>query len=421
MPPISLPDCPEGSVELKSYSEKVDYAAEAEGKPESKARSQTLVYRWNDSQWWIKVTFQDNDGIPKEPMIDLRTSKRRRLHEFQTFVRLIDYASLPLLDDTVTEVILDELSGGQLEDSKLIIHGSEEVASNHFVRKTAKLQRSVREDPSRVVYPSRDEFPAFQAINLDELSDREEITDGVFQVLHVTTKTPYVLKVVDRPLYQPHDTEAIRQELRNLEILQNVPNIAQAAGIAVSTNPYMTSSKKRPQQPLVVSGIVIEYHSGGSLRTILRENRLLDFPTWKQWPLQIATALHSFHNTGLTHLDIKPGNIVLDTDSNAILIDISGIGGITHGWCAPEIRDEIMPSSLPFKLRRSNDTWAYGKLLLSIAPGLHAPESDSDFVRGLKQIAGFLMREDIRERVTIPEAIQWLERVGGEQAHIECK
>lgn len=346
----SLPDSLKASVEFKSYSEKVDYSAK--GKPEPNVRSQTLIYRWNDSQWWIKVTFRGNVySILNEPIVELRTSKRERRNEFQTFVRLIDYNSLPLLDDTVTELILDELSGRQ--DSKLVIRASEEYTNNPFVKIAAKLGWAIHEDPSRVVYPLCDEFPAFRPINLNELSNQGEITDGVFKVLNVNNKKPYILKVVNRPLYQPHDTETIRKELRNLEIFRNVPNIVQAAGIAVSTNPYMTSSKR--DQPLVVVGIVLEYYSGGSLRTILSEHRLLEF-SWERWALQIATALARLHKAGITHMDIKPANVVLDADGNAVLIDISGIGGITHGWRAPEIRDKILPSELPYEVRRSNDT-----------------------------------------------------------------
>lgn len=45
------------------------------------------------------------------------------------------------------------------------------------------------------------------------------------------------------------------------------------------------------------------------------------------------------------------------------MIDISGIGGITHAWRAPEIREETSTLELPFKARRLNDAWTYGKLL----------------------------------------------------------
>lgn len=67
------------------------------------------------------------------------------------------------------------------------------------------------------------------------------------------------------------------------------------------------------------------------------------------------------------HMDLKLSNIVLDKDGIAVLNDISGVGGITHGWLAPEIRDEISPFDLPFQTRRPNDIWAYGKVLKEIA------------------------------------------------------
>ncbi|KAL4783833.1 protein kinase [Aspergillus varians] len=408
MPSASLPTSLKASTRLRSYSEESDYATE--GNPVVNVRSQTLIYHGNNSQWWIKVTFRgDVYSILNQPRV---SSKRGRRNEFQTFVGLIDYGSLPLLDDTVTELILDTLTGEQ--GSKLIIRANEESTNNPFVKIVSRLRWNVQEDPSRVVYPLCDEFPAFQPINLDELSDQREIADGVFQVLNISNNTPYILKVVNRPLYQSHDTEAIRKELENFEIFRNKPNIVQAIGIAVSTNPYMTSSTRG--QPLVVMGIVLEYYSRGSLQTILSECRLLEF-SWEQWALQIATALACFHRAGKTHMDIKPANIVVDADGNAVLIDISGIGGVTHGWCAPEIRDQILPSELPYEVRRSNDTWAYGKLLLQLV--IHA--EDSSLVRTLKQIAGDLMMEDMDQRMTIFEAIPELERVGSGKTHGTCK
>ena len=72
-------------------------------------------------------------------------------------------------------------------------------------------------------------------------------------------------------------------------------------------------------------------------------------------------------------MDIKPSNIVLDAEGNAVLIDISGIGGVTHALRAPEIRDELSPIKLSFETRRWNDVWAYGKLLSEIV--MHMEDS----------------------------------------------
>ena len=176
----------------------------------------------------------------------------------------------------------------------------------------------------------------------------------------------------------------------------------------------MTSSTR--DQSLVVMGILLEYYSGGSLQTILSEHHLLEF-SWEQWALQIATALAHFHKAGKTHMDIKPANIVIDADGNAMLIDISGIGGVTHGWCAPEIQDQILPSELPYEVCRSSDTWAYGKLLLQLI--LHA--EDNYLGRVLKQIAGDLMIEDMHEHMDLFEAILRLEHVGSGKIHGTCK
>jgi hypothetical protein len=384
------------SIEFRSYSEHDDYLAE--GKPEPSIRSQTLIYHSGNSKWWIKVTFKGElHGLEQ------RTQKRERRREFQNFVKHIDYSSLPLLDDTVFEVLLEELS--EPHHAALTLRETEELASSPFASLARTLTYTMREDPSRVVYPSCREFQSFPQINMAELSDEVMITAGVFKVFNVQNKAPYILKVVNRPLYYPYDTEVIRRELEVLEICKGVPNIVQAAGIAVSTNPYMTSSAS--DQPLVVIGILLQFHSGGSLKEALSEGRLLDHP-WERWAAQIAAALAHLHGAGITHMDIKPSNVVLDSDGNTILIDISGIGGVTYEWCAPEIRDEISPIALPFEVRRLCDVWAYGRLLSEIV----SRAEDSPVSRRLRQIADCLTEENTRSRMTLLEAISQLEDVG---------
>ncbi|KAL2812550.1 hypothetical protein BDW59DRAFT_155251 [Aspergillus cavernicola] len=125
----------------------------------------------------------------------------------------------------------------------------------------------------RVIYPLCDEFPFFQHFSADQFSAKIKIALGVFQILDISSKTPYVLKVVNRPFYEPHETEVICQELKNLQTFRGVPNIVQAVGIAVSTNLYTTLNTKG--QPLVLIGIVLEFCSGGSLEKVLSEHCLL--------------------------------------------------------------------------------------------------------------------------------------------------
>lgn len=107
---------------------------------------------------------------------------------------------------------------------------------------TAKsLSYRVQEDPSRVTYPSCCGFSSFRCVNCAELEEEYEITDGVHRVFCKTDGVSYVLKVVNRPLYYPHDSEVIRKEIENLELFKGFPGIVQPAGIAVSPNPYSTT------------------------------------------------------------------------------------------------------------------------------------------------------------------------------------
>jgi serine/threonine protein kinase len=101
---------------------------------------------------------------------------------------------------------------------------------------------------------------------------------------------------------------------------------------------------------MVISGVLFEYNRGGSLKCVLNEQRVREFG-WEQWATQIGNSLSTIHRAKKTHIDIKPSNVVLDDSGNAVLIDISGNGGITHEWLAPEIWAEKCDLDLPFQTR----------------------------------------------------------------------
>ncbi|KAJ5131440.1 protein kinase domain-containing protein [Penicillium bovifimosum] len=396
MPAAVAPLFTTPDLELISYCEDRNFRVGR--KPEPDSRSQNLVYYFQDRKWWIKVTFEGtiychtHDAEPKQIK-----PKRERRSEFQDFVRLIDFRSMALLDNTVTEVILN----GDSETTEPVKLYREPEDTNGFAKHTKNLQFHIREDPSRVVYPPCLQFPSFRAINVAELEEEDEISAAVSRVLHKRDGKSYILKVVNRPLYLPRDSDVIQQELENLEQFKGVPGIVQPAGIAVFANPYATC--QNCVQQMVVNGILMEYYSGGSLQRVLNEERVREFH-WERWAVQIGNALDVFHRAKKTHMDIKPSNIVLDNDGNAILIDISGIGGVTYQWRAPEIRHEISPLDLPFHTRRMNDVWAYGKLLTEIASNA----GNSSFAGTLRLVADHLTEENVHNRWTSSEAISRL-------------
>lgn len=98
---------------------------------------------------------------------------------------------------------------------------------------------------------------------------------------------------------------------------------------------------------MVINSILLDYYGGGSLQNVMDEQRVKEC-NWERWAVQIGNALHTLHSAEKTYMDLKLSNVVLDNDGNTVLIDISGIGGVTYEWLAPEIRDEISPFDLPF-------------------------------------------------------------------------
>lgn len=70
-------------------------------------------------------------------------------------------------------------------------------------------------------------------------------------------------------------------------------------------------------------------------------------------------------------MDLKPPNIMISADCTALLTDISGIGGTTHEWLAPEMLRVSDPPSESMESRVQNDIWALGKLLSKMADASH--------------------------------------------------
>ncbi|PKY02891.1 kinase-like protein [Aspergillus campestris IBT 28561] len=216
-------------------------------------------------------------------------------------------------------------------------------------------------------------------------------------------------RLVNRPLYQAHDTETIRNELKDLEYFRGEPNICSIGWYRSGHESVYNIKCNRTTS--VIFGILSVFYPGGSLQNLLDKDRVREH-SWESWTIQIATAISYLHKAGIIHMNIKPSNVVLDADGNAVLIDISGVGRITHMWLAPEIRKEISPAGLPFEVRQRNDTWAYGKLLSEIIS--HA--GFCPFLETLNHIASCLTGEDTQTRMALLEAISQLKDAGVDRA-----
>lgn len=203
-----------------------------------------------------------------------KKKKSERRKEFQEFVKSINYHQLPLLDDTLTEVIL---TLSPEHRCLLETHSESYNKRNVFINHATHFDCDIREDPSRVIYPLLSEFTTFEAIDVSSVEIKSEIAnERVFHIrLRHRGEQDYIYKTVDRPLYRTSDIEAIRKELENLEYFRNAQHIVQSAGVGVSPNPYTTSCQDG--KPFVGTGILLKYYSGGLLKQILSESRLQDY------------------------------------------------------------------------------------------------------------------------------------------------
>jgi serine/threonine-protein kinase len=67
--------------------------------------------------------------------------------------------------------------------------------------------------------------------------------------------------------------------------------------------------------------LVMEFVDGQSLSSLLDERGPLDSATTARLTSQVAEALQVVHEKGIVHRDVKPANILLDSDGNAKLTD----------------------------------------------------------------------------------------------------
>jgi serine/threonine protein kinase len=122
---------------------------------------------------------------------------------------------------------------------------------------------------------------------------------------------------------------------------------------------------------------------GGSLEAWIAERRLTQLDHILDVAIQFAWGLHTAHDLGLVHQDVKPGNVLMSRDGVAKVADFGlararaaagerdttggqsvlvSYGGRTEEYCSPEQLAEQ-------PLSRKTDIWSWGVSMLGLFTG----------------------------------------------------
>jgi serine/threonine protein kinase/Tol biopolymer transport system component len=136
--------------------------------------------------------------------------------------------------------------------------------------------------------------------------------------------------------------------------------------------------------------ITMEYVPGEDLRSFLRRSKHLSIATAVDVAKQVAEGLAEAHRLGVVHRDLKPGNVMIDREGNARIMDF-GIArlvsakGITGAGVAVGTPDYMSPEQVEGKeVDGRADIYSLGIMLFEMVTGRVPFEADTALAIGYK-------------------------------------
>jgi len=136
--------------------------------------------------------------------------------------------------------------------------------------------------------------------------------------------------------------------------------------------------------------ITMEYVSGEDLRSFIRRARRLDVGTAISITKQVCEGLSEAHRLGVVHRDLKPGNIMIDNEGNAKIMDFGiarsiSVKGITGAGMMIGTPEYMSPEQVEGKeADQRSDLYALGVILYEMVTGRVPFQGDTPLSIALK-------------------------------------
>ena len=131
--------------------------------------------------------------------------------------------------------------------------------------------------------------------------------------------------------------------------------------------------------------LTMEYVRGEDLKSLIKRTRALTIGTAVSIVRQVGEGLAEAHNLGIVHRDLKPGNIMIDKEGNAKIMDFgiarSLLGkGLTGEGAMIGTPEYMSPEQVEGKeADRRSDIYALGVILFEMIVGRAPFEGDTPF------------------------------------------
>lgn len=227
------------------------------------------------------------------------------------------------------------------------------IISEYLIRKAYFLSKINRSVNSKQLFDFKS--PCFHLEN-DKYIDLCPISQGssatVNKIYHIKMEQIFVLKLP----FDQVELKSFKREEDNFKKLQH-PFLPRYYGTAKMLNCF---------------GSVIEYINGQTLYDYIVKNKLKDEEKLKII-FEISITLNFLHSNGFLYRDLKPNNIIIDTNGTAVLIDFDKMIYIdtydktkTIDFASPYAAPEICDNS-PFTYK--SDIFSLGKVIYFIFTG----------------------------------------------------